>query len=430
MIAVVAAGCCTQGRRQRQRRAREHLVDRALDRRRADPARGPPDLTFAPDGTLSGYQWMQPVLRGRTGRRAPLSDRSDLVHRCWVRRGRGLQEAAFLAALQRRDDLAHGPRMAPRCSAGRRATSSPGPALPRVRPATPRACDHDGHLAGTSWVLIEMGGTADLAHLVPTLEFGVDGQLSGFAGCNQFSGPYAISGADLTLGSLATTKMACIRPGSVVESTYLEALVEREDLVGRRFRRAPSRWRRAPHVRAGLIERPRCDSPTSANRTLPPGAPWRLAAALDDPPTRWLDLDIARRRAVAARPTLAHDQSLFRQPVTTLDDHLGRGLRVAALADLVEGFAARCRGGRGRRRARPISSSDRRSWRHRRCATGTATRVTSGRCGSGAAEKFPRPGIGWRSSTSRTSRRSAGRATRSGRRDRPRSSTTSWRSPR
>ena len=71
------------------------------------------------------------------------------------------------------------------------------------------------------------------------------------------------------------------------------------------------------------------------------GAPWRLAAALDDPPTRWLDLEVARRRAVATRPTLAHDAVLFRQPVTTLDDHLARGLRVAALADLVEGFEVR-----------------------------------------------------------------------------------------
>jgi len=76
-------------------------------------------------------------------------------------------------------------------------------------------------------------------------------------------------------------------------------------------------------------------------RHAPAGAPWRLTAALDDPPTRWLDLDVARRRAVADRPPLAHDAALFRQPVTTLDDHLARGLRVAALADLVEGFEPR-----------------------------------------------------------------------------------------
>jgi fumarylacetoacetate (FAA) hydrolase len=44
---------------------------------------------------------------------------------------------------------------------------------------------------------------------------------------------------------------------------------------------------------------------------------------------------------VSGRPELAHDSVLHRQPVTTLDDHLGRGLRIAALADLVDGFEPR-----------------------------------------------------------------------------------------
>jgi fumarylacetoacetate (FAA) hydrolase len=77
------------------------------------------------------------------------------------------------------------------------------------------------------------------------------------------------------------------------------------------------------------------------HRHAPAGAPWRLSAAVDDQATRWLDLEVARRRAVATRPERAHDAALFRQPVTTLDDHLGRGLRVAVLGDLVEGFDAR-----------------------------------------------------------------------------------------
>src|SRR5512141_1397599 len=76
-------------------------------------------------------------------------------------------------------------------------------------------------------------------------------------------------------------------------------------------------------------------------RHAPAGAPWRLAAALDPAATTWLDLEVARRRAVAAKPGLAHDSALHRQPVTTLDDHLARGLRVDALADLVEAFAPR-----------------------------------------------------------------------------------------
>ncbi|HEX5828498.1 MAG TPA: hypothetical protein VFY23_13320, partial [Candidatus Limnocylindrales bacterium] len=76
-------------------------------------------------------------------------------------------------------------------------------------------------------------------------------------------------------------------------------------------------------------------------RHAPAGSPWRLAAAVDTAGTSWLDLEVARRRAVTARPAFAHDSALHRQPVTTLDDHLARGLRVEALRDLVDGFASR-----------------------------------------------------------------------------------------
>ena len=71
-------------------------------------------------------------------------------------------------------------------------------------------------------------------------------------------------------------------------------------------------------------------------RTAPVGAAWRLAAALDADATRWLDLEIARRALVAREPALAHNSALFRQPITTLDAHMAVGLRVDALADLLE----------------------------------------------------------------------------------------------
>ena len=72
----------------------------------------------------------------------------------------------------------------------------------------------------------------------------------------------------------------------------------------------------------------------------PAGAPWRLAAAIggsasDPAPGRWLDLEVARRRLQAADPRRAHNSALFRQPITTLDDHLARGLRVAALGEVI-----------------------------------------------------------------------------------------------
>jgi hypothetical protein len=78
-------------------------------------------------------------------------------------------------------------------------------------------------------------------------------------------------------------------------------------------------------------------------RNAPAGTPWRLAAALVpmDQPATWLDLEVARRRAVAADPGLAHNSALHRSPITTLDAHLAAGLRVDALADLLGAFVPR-----------------------------------------------------------------------------------------
>jgi fumarylacetoacetate (FAA) hydrolase len=70
----------------------------------------------------------------------------------------------------------------------------------------------------------------------------------------------------------------------------------------------------------------------------PAGTPWRLAAALDagEAPSMWLDLEPVRRSQVQVNPRLAHNSTLHRQPLTTLDALLARGLRVAALGELVE----------------------------------------------------------------------------------------------
>lgn len=77
-------------------------------------------------------------------------------------------------------------------------------------------------------------------------------------------------------------------------------------------------------------------------RNGPAGSPWRLAAARDagPAPARWLDLDEARQGLVVEDPRRAHNSPLFRQPITTLDDLLARGLRVEALREIVDGYAA------------------------------------------------------------------------------------------
>ena len=74
-------------------------------------------------------------------------------------------------------------------------------------------------------------------------------------------------------------------------------------------------------------------------RHAPAGSAWRLAGALPGV-ERWVDLEVARRRLSFRDERLAHNDPLFRQPVTTLDDHLSRGLRVAHLGPLLEGADA------------------------------------------------------------------------------------------
>lgn len=75
-------------------------------------------------------------------------------------------------------------------------------------------------------------------------------------------------------------------------------------------------------------------------RNAPAGAPFRLYAALDSSVARWLDLELARRRILRADARLAHNSDLFRQPLTTLDALLARGLRIAALGEITERVAA------------------------------------------------------------------------------------------
>jgi heat shock protein HslJ len=83
-------------------------------------------------------------------------------------------------------------------------------------------------LTGTTWLLIDLGGSTDLLGTIVTLELGADGTVSGSGGCNEYHGAYAVDGGDLSIGPLASTKRGC--PGLVgeVEATYLAAL----DAVG------------------------------------------------------------------------------------------------------------------------------------------------------------------------------------------------------
>jgi heat shock protein HslJ len=177
-----------------------------------------PTMTFDPSGALSGNGGCnQYSTTYRTdGSSIAIGQIASTLMAC--EGDRGAQETAFLNALQGATAwrlLNDGNLL---LSGIGDIVAGPGSA------AAPSAAAGTSDLAGSDWTLIDMGGTADFAHLVPTLHFGEDGMVSGYAGCNKFSGSYTVDGSDLTLGPLASTKMACEPPASAVESAMLEAL--------------------------------------------------------------------------------------------------------------------------------------------------------------------------------------------------------------
>jgi len=86
-------------------------------------------------------------------------------------------------------------------------------------------------LSGTNWNVIgynngKQAVTSVIAGTTLTASFGKDGNLTGSAGCNNYNGPYKVSGSQITIGPLASTMMACADPAGVMdqEAQYLAAL--------------------------------------------------------------------------------------------------------------------------------------------------------------------------------------------------------------
>jgi heat shock protein HslJ len=86
-------------------------------------------------------------------------------------------------------------------------------------------------LAGSSWEAIAYNNgkqavTSVMIGTQLTADFGQDGTLSGNSGCNTYNGPYKVNGNQITIGPLASTRMACNDPEGVMdqEMQYLAAL--------------------------------------------------------------------------------------------------------------------------------------------------------------------------------------------------------------
>jgi len=80
-------------------------------------------------------------------------------------------------------------------------------------------------LTGVRWKLTELMGQAIARtepDITPYLQFGQDGRVSGFAGCNQFTGAYETSGLRLSFKPMATTEKACLN--ATVEQQFLSSI--------------------------------------------------------------------------------------------------------------------------------------------------------------------------------------------------------------
>jgi heat shock protein HslJ len=79
-------------------------------------------------------------------------------------------------------------------------------------------------LSGTEWVLSDLAGTPALPGGKATLGFPEAGRVAGNGSCNRFTGAVVITGDQLKIGPLASTRMACDEAVDQQEAMYFKAL--------------------------------------------------------------------------------------------------------------------------------------------------------------------------------------------------------------
>ena len=83
-------------------------------------------------------------------------------------------------------------------------------------------------LPGTQWSLVSASRGALQAHAAGsgvTLAFD-SGRVSGYGGCNTYSGDYTLAGSELRVGTLTRTKRGCEDVAGAVETAWHAALAE------------------------------------------------------------------------------------------------------------------------------------------------------------------------------------------------------------
>jgi heat shock protein HslJ len=105
------------------------------------------------------------------------------------------------------------------CNAGPKA--APGGAAPAMTQAP--AADLTS-LVGSLWLAEDIGGGGVIDNLQTKLQFVATDRVAGHAGCNSFNGAATLSGAALSFGPFATTRMMCAPAVMDQEGKFIRAL--------------------------------------------------------------------------------------------------------------------------------------------------------------------------------------------------------------
>jgi heat shock protein HslJ len=83
-------------------------------------------------------------------------------------------------------------------------------------------------ITGKEWQVVTIGSTqapVGAGGRFLTMNFDYEtARVSGFAGCNQYSAPYVLTGDTLVFGPMVSTQMACIGGADSVEREFLQSI--------------------------------------------------------------------------------------------------------------------------------------------------------------------------------------------------------------
>jgi putative lipoprotein len=79
-------------------------------------------------------------------------------------------------------------------------------------------------LIGGTWVAEDIDGAGVIDNAQSTVQFSSDGRISGRGACNSYGGTVDLKGAQIIIGELLSTKMACPEAVMDQEARFMAAL--------------------------------------------------------------------------------------------------------------------------------------------------------------------------------------------------------------